>query len=287
MPVRVGAATGVLIVRSWLVDEPRGRIICTHGIGSSGAEFAILAQCLNEHGYDVVCPDWLGHGESQYLWQEGAYRWEMYLRCLAAVTRKYRTGNLHFLGVSWGGMMLLLFLIATRLKPRSAIFVDVPLRFDPALAIGAKGLRVQSEAAFDSIEAIERFLFGRRPELRPVPEEWRDYFREARFALRDGKYVMKFDPAAISVLESYSSGSFDNFRALDRFDFDMLFLYGTFSPYRDRARFAPIVAQHPNIRYADTLDAAHPPSLLEPHQFAPIVGFLNELEGATGAPISS
>jgi pimeloyl-ACP methyl ester carboxylesterase len=271
---------GLLVIRRWPVENPRGRVICTHGMGSSGAEFALLAQRLNALGYDVVCPDWLGHGESQYLWQEGAYRWEMYIRCLIAVTRKYRTENLHFLGVSWGGMMLLLFLVATRLKPRSAIFIDVPLRFDPALMVSAKGLRAQSEAAFDDIGAIERFLYGRRPELRPVPEEWRDYFREARFVLRDGKYVMKFDPAAIAVLENYSKGNFDNFRALERFEFDALFLYGAFSPYRDRARFAPIVAQHPNIRYADTLDAAHPPSLLEPHQFAPIVEFLQSVEGA-------
>jgi pimeloyl-ACP methyl ester carboxylesterase len=266
------------VVRAWLVERPRGRFICLHGVGSSGAEFAILATRLNELGYDVVCPDWLGHGDSEYLWREDAYRWEHYLRCLAGVMNRYRTDKLHLLGVSWGGMMLLLYLVGSRFVPRSAVFVDVPLTANPALLQSAAGLRIQSEAAFDSVEELERFLFARRPELRAGPAEWRDFFREARFIRRDGKYVMKFDQAAIAILSNYSGGRFDNFRALDRFGFDCLFLYGRFSPFRDPQRFQPYLARYPNIRYSDLLDAAHPPALLEPHEFEPIQKFLAQVD---------
>lgn len=274
LPIRLGGATGILLVRIWAVSNPRGRVICTHGIGSSGAEFAILASRLNSRGFDVVCPDWLGHGESQYLWREGAYRWEFYVRCLAAVARKYHAENLHFVGVSWGGMMLLLYLLASRSAMRSAVFVDVPLCSNPALAQSAGGLRVQAEAAFDSVEEIETFLYRRRPELRATPPEWQDYLRRSRFVERDGKYVMRFDPAAIAILEQYGAATFDNFRALPRVECEALFLYGILSPYRDPVRFAPVVAQQSNLVYSDTLDSGHPPALFGDHETGPIVKFI-------------
>lgn len=268
----------IVVVHRWKVDNPRGAVLCTHGIGSTGAEFAPLAAHLSERGYDVICPDWFGHGYSQYFWRESVYRWENYVRCLATIARKYGAADLHYLGLSWGGMMLMLFLLSGRIAPRSAIFVDVPLRSNPALAASAAGLRIQADAAFDTIEQIEAFLYGRRPELIATPAAWRDYLRGARFEERDGKYVMRFDPAAIATLESYSNNVFDNFSVLDRFDFDCMFLYGTKSPYRDRELFEPYLQHKPNLTYSDILEAAHPPALYEAHQFDPIAAFLERVD---------
>ncbi len=274
---------GEMAVRHWPVKQSRGRVLCLHGVGSTGAEFAVLAARLNELGYDVVCPDWLGHGDSDYLLNANAYRWEVYVRSVVVLMKRYNASRMHFLGVSWGGMMLLLYLVGSRFLATSATFVDVPLRMNPALLQSTKGMRILSAAAFDTRDEMEALLYARRPELRDVPENWREYLLEARFARRAGKYVMKYDEAAIGMLEAYGSTQFDNFRALDRFGFECLFLYGRMSPFRDPARFRPYLARYPNLHYSDMLDAAHPPSLLDAHQTAPIEAFLEKVTAAIEA----
>ncbi len=271
---------GEVSVRHWPVTNSRGRVLCLHGVGSTGAEFAILATRLNELEYDVVCPDWLGHGDSDYLLKAPAYRWEVYVRSVVVLMRRYNAPRVHFLGVSWGGMMLLLYLVGSRFLATSAMFIDVPLRANPALLQSTKGMRILSDASFDTVDEMEALLISRRPELRAVPDGWQEYFREARFARREGKYVMKYDAAAISMLENYGTTPFDNFRVLDRFGFECLFLYGRLSPFRDAARFQPYLARYPNLHYSDMLDASHPPSLLDAHQIAPIEAFLEKVTSA-------
>lgn len=268
---------GEILVRGWPVEKPRGRVICLHGIGSNGAEFGLLAQRLNELGYTVVCPDWLGHGDSEYLNEPGAYRWEVYVRSVVMMMHRYKAKRVHFLGVSWGGMMLALYLVGSRFQPASATFVDVPLIAHPALVNSTRNMRVLSDARFDTLEEMEAFFSKRRPELRNVPDGMQDYLREARFAHRDGKYMMKYDPAVIGMMEQYGSTSFDNFRALDRFAFECYFLYGRLSPFRDPARFKPFLTRYPNLHYSDMLDAAHPPSLLTDDQLEPITAFIEKV----------
>lgn len=268
---------GEISVRGWPVANPRGRVVCFHGIGSNGAEFGYLAMRLNELGYDVVCPDWLGHGDSDYLNEPAAYRWEVYVRSVVVMMLRYKARRVHFLGVSWGGMMLLLYLVGSRVQPTSATFVDVPLIVSPALARSTRNMRTLSDARFDTLEEMEAFFFKRRPEFRTVPDGLQDYLRDARFVRRDGKYMMKYDPAAIGMMEQYESTSFDNFRALDRFAFECYFLYGRLSPFRDPVRFKPFLTRHPNLHYSDMLDAAHPPPLQSADQVEPIAAFLEKV----------
>jgi pimeloyl-ACP methyl ester carboxylesterase len=268
---------GEILVRGWPVAKSRGRVICLHGVGSNGAEFGLLAMRLNELGYDVVCPDWLGHGDSDYLNEPAAYRWEVYVRSIVVMMRRYKAPRVHFLGTSWGGMMLLLYLVGSRFQATSATFIDVPLTAHPALLQSTRNMRTLCDASFDTMEEMEAFLFKRRPDLRTVPDGMQDYLREARFAHRNGKYVMKYDPAVIGMLDQYGSTQFDNFRALDRYAFECCFLYGRLSPFRDPVRFKSYLTRYPNLHYSDMLDAAHPPSLLTDDQLEPITAFLEKV----------
>ena len=268
---------GEISVRGWPVPNPRGRVVCLHGVGSNGAEFGLLAQRLNELGYDVLCPDWLGHGDSDYLNEPAAYRWEVYVRSIVVMMMRYKAKRVHFVGVSWGGMMLLLYLVGSRFQATSATFVDVPLTSNPALIQSTRNMRTVSDSRFDTLEEMEAFLFKRRPDLAMVPDGFQDYLRDARFVERDGKYMVKYDPAVIGVMEQYGATEFDNFRALDRYAFECYFLYGRLSPFRDPARFKPYLTRYRNLHYSDMLDAAHPPSLLTRDQIDPITGFIEKV----------
>ena len=281
--VRFGPLVRRMNVRIWGVPDERGRVICLHGMGASGGEFAVLAERLNRAGIEAICPDWLGHGDSQFLWQAGGYRWETYVSSLAAVCRRYATGTEHMLGVSWGGMMLLLYLIYARTRPRSVVFVDTPLADHEALTLHHRSLREQAEARFDSVEAAEAYLFERRPVLAQVPRHLREYYRDARFYRQAGRVAMKYDGKAIAAMGGYLGKKFEYAEALPRLQCNAFFIYGQSSPYRNPSLFEKVCASHPNITYSDALLCGHPPSLLEEAQLAPIEAYLSARSEAVAA----
>jgi pimeloyl-ACP methyl ester carboxylesterase len=281
--IRFGPLVRRLNIRIWSVPDERGRVICLHGMGASGGEFAALAERLNRAGLEAICPDWLGHGDSQFLWQASGYRWETYVSSLAAVCRQYATGAEHMLGVSWGGMMLLLYLMYARTRPRSVVFVDTPLADHEALTRHHQSLREQAEARFDSVEAAEAYLFERRPALARVPPHLTEYYRNARFYRQAGRVAMKYDGKAIAAMGSYLGKKFDYLGALPRLRCNALFIYGQSSPYRNPILFDSVCAKHPNITYSDALPGGHPPSLLEDAQLTPIEAYLSTRPEAVAA----
>ncbi|MEX1107941.1 MAG: alpha/beta fold hydrolase [Dongiaceae bacterium] len=272
--IQFGPLVRRLNIRIWSPTGAARRLICTHGMGASGAEFAVLAERLNQSGFEVICPDWLGHGDSQHIGQLDGYRWETYVSSLVAVCRKYATGDEHMLGVSWGGMMLLLFLMYARRRPRSVVFVDTPLASHDALVRHHRSLHEQAEARFDSIDEAETYLFERRPALSHVPAHLRDYYRDARFHRRANKIALKYDAKVVAAMGGYLGKKFDNSAVFPRLRCDALFLYGETSPYRNPALFEAVRVQYPNIAYSDSLPGGHPPSLLDEAQIAPIEAYL-------------
>jgi len=270
----LGRRESFVMVRMQRPKRPRGTVICAAGLAASGAEFCVLALQLRERGFNVVYPDWIGHGDSDEPDEPEWYGWEQYLRTLRLVHSRYSTENTHFLGVSWGSVITFLLLVTHGIAPRSAIFVDQPLRSGDGFEPGFVRLREQCQARFASFEEAERFLYGRRPDLAEFPTDLRDYYREARFARCDGEVRYKCHPTAVEVAMRQSAGRFDRVETIGRIRFPALFLYGARSPYREPEGFAAYCRRMPNITYIDDLDGGHPPALLRPAAIAPIVDYL-------------
>jgi pimeloyl-ACP methyl ester carboxylesterase len=278
LAVRLGTTPGLLNVRIWQTPQPKGKVVCLHGLGASGCEFGVLAEHLNAKGYEVVCPDWIGHGDSQFFHDPAAYRWDQFVRCLAMIYRRYGSEQTHFLGASWGAMMLFLFLLSCRIEPKSAIFVDQALRSRPDRYRTNAILREQSSARFDTFEEAEEFLHHQRPSLSVVPERFRAYYRTGRFHEREGKIAFKFDPAIMDAMTNDLDTTWNHLGALARIRFDALFLYGSRSELREPAAFQAACAGRSNLRYNDGLDAGHPPSMLVEDHLLPVSDFLAHVE---------
>jgi pimeloyl-ACP methyl ester carboxylesterase len=286
LAVRLGSTGGFINVRIWQAARPKGRVVCLHALGASGCEFGVLAEHLNAEGYEVVCPDWIGHGDSQFFHDPAAYRWDQFVRCLGFVYQRYQAERTHFLGASWGAMMLFLFLLSYRIEPRSAIFVDPALRNKPALSRTNEILHDRSKATFGSFEEAEAYLHGQRPDLSLVPERFRHYYRAGRFHERAGKIAFKFDPAVMEAMANDLQTPFNHLGAVARIRFDALFLYGERSAFREPATCLTASARNSKLCCHDRLDAGHPPSLLQKDHLVPISEFLDRVEArAAGQPV--
>ncbi len=263
----------VVNVRVRRRPKSHGTIICAPGLTASGAEFHALGGHLSALGYDVICPDWPGHGDSPYAPDAKIYSWDSYVKMLRIVYRAQGGANVHFLGVSWGAIILLLMLLVNPIRPRSAVFVDLPLSNRPEIARAYEGMAKLCETRFDSIEEAESYLRERRPDLVSVPPSMRSYYRDARFARRDGKIVYKCDPRVVSAAAAQSDRPFDFLDYIRHIAFEALFLYGANSPFRDPATFSALCREMRNIEYIDTLEGGHPPGLLTDEQIRPVASF--------------
>ncbi|QIG46846.1 alpha/beta hydrolase [Nordella sp. HKS 07] len=264
----------VISLREWRVGRPKGQVICLHGLGVNGAEYAPMAMSLNSAGFDVLAPDWIGHGDSDYLNDPRAYDWTSYVRCLAAIVQRYHGPVTHFVGTSWGGGILLLYLLSLSVRPRSAVLVDVPVRSAPEIPLYGEKLAVLIGQSFSSVAEGNEFLAKVRPTLTRVPKEFQAYLDRERYRLQDGRFVFSFDPETVALRAGSAVWNFDHFDKLKRLSFDTMFLYGAASPLRWPAEYAAFAAKSPLITYVGDMAGGHPPMLLFEEQFGVIVDYI-------------
>ncbi len=261
-------------VREWRVPKPRGQVICLHGFGVNGSEYAPMAERLNQLGYDVIAPDWIGHGDSGNLADPKAYSWDSYTRCLTSVIRRYQNLATHYVGTSWGGAILMLCMLSVRLNLQSAVLVDVPVKSLEGGMPHAGLFEEQIDMKFETIDAANEFLQRQRPAFANVPARFKDYFNRERFANNNGVITFKFDPGIVSIFAETAAYKFNRFQALSRLRNQVLFLYGHNSPYKALSDFMMVCARMPNIHYRDDLPGGHPPMLFRKEQFEPVVDFI-------------
>lgn len=96
-------------------------IICIHGWGCEGGQFAGLAQDLSRD-FRVFCPDLPGHGQTPL----GALvpGWKDYAEVIAAFAERRALRSPVLLGHSMGGLLSLVAAAATGIKPRAVINLD-------------------------------------------------------------------------------------------------------------------------------------------------------------------
>ena len=120
------------MLRCWCASG--GRRACCVRQSSACTALPAMAPILTtsplscaSNGFLVICPDRLGRGRSAYL--GSGYDINIYSKCLRALGEFAGSEN-HFIGTSWGGTILLLFLHMTRSKATKIALMTCPCAAD-------------------------------------------------------------------------------------------------------------------------------------------------------------
>lgn len=106
----------------------KGTVLAVHGLSRQKRDFDDMAAFLAADGYDVVCVDVPGRGQSSWLKAE-EYTLDNYARALCALIDQQGWGSVHWVGTSMGGLIAMtLPLIGRADVLRSLTLVDITAR---------------------------------------------------------------------------------------------------------------------------------------------------------------
>ncbi|TPI61065.1 MULTISPECIES: alpha/beta hydrolase [unclassified Mesorhizobium] len=273
--IRLGDRYASMFVRIWQpAGQSRGTVFCLHGFAGNGSDFDYLAAFLCRNGYLVICPDLLGRGRSAYL--GSGYDMDLYSRCLRALSQFAGKEN-HFVGTSWGGLILLLFLYANRGRVDRIILNDVPLIGGPKVdALRNEAIR-EAALVFQTRAQAGEYLRASNPGMGRVERPVLDRFIDNRIAARAGEFRLAYDPATTGNFEAMTGREYDLFPMVAKLDAQVMLMYGRESGFIDRQAFERSRCARPDLCIVDNIDVGHPPSLMTPDQALLIFGFLSAM----------
>lgn len=271
--IRLDDRYAAMFVRIWRpAGTPRATVFCLHGFTGNGADFDYLATFLCRNGFLVICPDLLGRGRSAYL--GSGYDINVYSKCLRALGEFAGTEN-HFIGTSWGGTILLLFLQMTRSKATRIILNDVPMLGGPKVDAMRDEVLGESTLAFETRAAAKDYLSGTRAAMGPVEDAVFNRYVENRIAAGPDGFRLAYDPATTGNFGALAGREYDLFPIAAKIDARILLMYGRDSQVIDRQAIERTRLARPDLWLVDNLDAGDPPSLMTLDQALLILGFLS------------
>lgn len=185
-------------------------VVCVHGLTRQGRDFDRLAQALvaqSPHPVQVICPDVVGRGRSDWLADPAGYQMAQYaadmLALLVQVKIQRESENplqtLDWVGTSMGG------LIGMVLAGQPGLPLPAPIRrlvlndVGPAIAWGSLQ-RMQSYVGqygqYRDLEEAAAALWALSTGFGPVPADvWREMSAHMLRPGTDGAVTLHYDPA--------------------------------------------------------------------------------------------
>ena len=274
-------------------DERNPRLLlCVHGLSRQGRDFDVLAQALSTH-YQVICPDVVGRGHSDWLADPKGYQVFSYVADMVALLQQIRQElgaqaplALDWVGTSMGGLIGLGFSSlppeASGARLRRFVLNDVGprLRFDAIVRIGdylGKPLHFASEQ-----EAAD-YLWGISTGFGPhTPEQWLALSRPLLRPVDGGGFVLHYDPAIAEpfrcvTAEQTQAGEkalWQVYDGLADIPCETLLMRGADSDLLDRATALEMTRRGPKARLVEFVGVGHAPTLVAPDQVDTIRRFL-------------
>jgi len=273
--IRLGDRYASMFVRIWQpASTPRGSVFCLHGFTGNGADFDYLAAFLCRNGYLVVCPDLLGRGRSAYL--GAGYDIDLYFRCLHALGQFAGKEN-HFIGTSWGGLILTLFLYANRGRVDRIVLNDVPLIGSPKVDALRDAVVRESTLTFETRAAARDYLRAANSRMGKIEPATFDHFIDNRVAAAPAGFRLAYDPATTGNFEAMTGRDYDLFPMVAKLDARLLLMYGRESEFIDKTALERAHRARPDLCVVENVDAGHPPSLMTTDQAFLVLGFLSAI----------
>ncbi len=264
-----------LAVRTW-GDDTLPPLLCMHGLGGQGLNFAALAKQL-VRTHRIIAPDMIGRGGSPWASDpEVEYRFEIYEAVICDLLAHFEVERLSWLGVSMGGALgIRMAGGALKHQVERLVLNDVGPSLDPAVAQRIREA-MQAPSQFHSLKALADYFanaFGQFGMVPPVGMSWYSIAQLASVQLPDGSWRLHFDPNVAQQLRHHSD-DYDNADAFAEIECPLLVFRGAQSEVLCRKSLTRMRNLQPSLRAIEVPDVGHTPFLDRDSDLAVLRDFL-------------
>jgi pimeloyl-ACP methyl ester carboxylesterase len=255
-------------------------IVCAHGYSGNARDFDDLARELSRDAR-VLCIDFPGRGESDWLASAMEYHFPQFLADVDSVLTQLSIREIEWVGTSMGGLLGMLLAARPASYVRRLVMNDVGA-YVPLDALHAIGRNLAAPARFDSLAGVEAHLRETHREWGELtPEQWRRLVRHGARAAPGGGYAMHYDPRITRLLQPFAlaPGLFF-WDAWFRVHCPVLLVRGEHSRVFPEAVAATMLQVKPGAQLVQVAGCGHVPSLMQPAQVATLQGFLGAGRGS-------
>ncbi len=263
-----------LVYREWGPERSERTLLCVHGLSRNGRDFEPLATALADEGWRVVAPDVVGRGDSDWARQPQTYDYVQYLADMNALIARLEVERLDWLGTSMGGLIGMMLAAQPGSPIRRLILNDVG-PFIPKAALERLADYVGAPVSFADLAEAEAYAretyasFGRLDDA-----DWR-FMAEICFRENDaGRFVLNYDPAIARAFEKKPLRDIDLWPLWDSLKQPTLVLRGAESDLLLPETAAEMQTRGAKAEVISMTGCGHAPSLYEPGQIAPVLGWL-------------
>lgn len=243
--------------------EDAPSVLCMHGLGGQGANFAALAGELADD-YRVIAPDMIGRGRSQPADDPAAeYSFQTYQAIILDLLDQLEIDRLAWIGVSMGGALGIR-MAGSVLRDRIAglILNDIGPALDDEV-VARIIAAMDGPKSFTTLAELTRYFetaFGQFGMVPPAGISWRDIAIQGSVGDRSGGYRLHFDPAVARQLELHRS-DYDTRESFAATTCPVLVFRGAHSDVLTSETLAAMQAAKAGIGIVTVPDVGHTPFL--------------------------
>ena len=249
-------------------------IVCAHGYSGNARDFDDLARELSRDAR-VLCIDFAGRGESDWLASALEYHFPQFLADVDSVLTQLSIREVDWVGTSMGGLLGMLLAARPKSYVRRLVMNDVGA-YVPLDALHAIGRNLAAPARFASLAEVEAHLRETHREWGELTaEQWRRLARHGARAAHGGGYAMHYDPRITRLLQPFAlaPGLFF-WDAWFRVRCPVLLVRGEHSRVLPEAIAETMLEVKPEAELVQVEGCGHVPSLMQPAQMATVRDFL-------------
>jgi pimeloyl-ACP methyl ester carboxylesterase len=287
---KTDAQTHRMAYWSWGDESNPNILMCVHGLSRQGRDFDTLARSLCDR-YQVICPDVVGRGHSDWLADPKGYQVFSYVSDMVALLQQLRAQvkatapiDIDWVGTSMGGLIGLGFSTlppeVSGVKLRKFVLNDVGPKLNH-VAMVRIGDYLGRPLRFATEQEAADYLLSISAGFGPhTPEQWLALSRPLLRPAPDGNGLVLHYDAAIAepfktvTAEAASSGEVMLWQVYDALACPVLLLRGKNSDLLDADTALSMTQRGPKAKLVEFEGVGHAPTLQAPDQLAAIKDFL-------------
>jgi len=204
----------------WGSSRSRHVVVCAHGFARNSRDFDALAASIAGRRR-VVCVDFVGRGDSDWLEKKEDYAFSLYLSDAAALLARVTaspniggfsalvrsvlglagTHQIDWIGTSMGGLLGMMLAAKPNSPIRRLVLNDIGPLIPWSALLRLKNVYAGLYARFADMDEVEQHLREACATFGPLEDrQWQHIAHYGSRRLEDGRYGLAYDPGIISAL---------------------------------------------------------------------------------------